>query len=272
MSIPVRFRIPTLGKSVSAFAIGLVLLVKAPALYPRQDSSAGSEIRQLADVQKNWGPKMNSDGVAITLKEMSRKRTPEGTAITYRLIGSGLPADRIYSILTPALDLRYSPSRPGVMLDARGQAYCPGKSDTCAGERPNEPIDLVVLAAKGEPKRFALASEDNELHAFAYVVPFPIQNKDRACSVEALLLMSNAQAVLIHGSGFAPGEAIKFVQVSEDETHERALKADAEGALYEVAEPFVPGKDHGKARIILQSGTGNPSVAFDWGRDCCKNQ
>ena len=261
-----------LTNSAPAFALASLLLVAAPALYPQQDPSADATIKSLADVQKNWGAKMNSDGASITLKEMSRKRTSEGTAISYRLIGSGLPADRIYSILTPALDLQYSPTRPGVTLDAKGQAICAGKPGTCSGERPNDPIDITVFAARGEPKRFALASEDNELHAFAYVVPFPIIGKDKACTAEALLLMPNAQALLIHGTGFTPGGEIRFVEALEGETRERASKSDAEGALYEVAVPFVAGKASGKARVILQSSACNPSVSFDWGKDCCRNQ
>ena len=272
MSITVASLNPSLRKSALAFALAFISFTPVSARRPQQDSSVDSTFAQLAEVQKNWGPKMNSEGASITLKEISRKRTADGTAVVYRLIGMGLPKDRIYSILTPRLDLQYSPSTPGVMLDAKGQAICPGKPDTCTGQKPNDPIDLLVLAARGEPKRFAVASEDNELHAFAYVVPFPIQGKDKGCTAEAVMLTANAEAMLIHGAGFPPGSEVKFLVVSEGEPHERTSKADGEGALYDVALPFVQGKTHGKARIMLQSSACNPSVTFDWGKDCCKNQ
>jgi len=238
----------------------------------QEDASVEGQVERLAKVQKNWGSKMNSPGAAITLKETRRDRTAQGTAVYYRLSASGLDKDAVYTLFSTSLGMRTTPTLAGVTFDRSGVAVCAGKQGTCSGERPNDPNDLAVYAAKGEPKRFGVVSGDNEHKAFTYVVPFPILGKDRGCTAEAILLTAKGEAVLIHGSGFAPGTDVHFVGVSEGEPQRTESKANDEGDFYQVALPYVKGKSHGKVKVTLESNACSPSLSFEWGEGTDHNQ
>ena len=238
----------------------------------RQQNEAQTNVTRLANIQKNWGSKMNSPGAEIILKETRRERTPQGTAVYYRLSASGLATHEVYTLFSTTLALNNVPALEGITFDRSGLAVCAGTQGTCTGDKPNDPIDLAIFAAKGEPKRFAVMSADKVSKAFTYVVPFPILGNDRNCTAEAILLTPKAEAVLIHGSGFVPQTEVHFTGLSEQETQQNDSKADAEGNLYQVALPYVKGQSHGKTKITLQSNACNPSLSFDWGPDCCKNQ
>jgi hypothetical protein len=250
----------------------VLLMLPASPHRPQDDTSVASRVARLANVQKNWGPKMNTPGAAITLKETHRERTQSGTAVYYRLFGSGLENDAVYTLFSTSLGLATAPALEGVTFDPSGLAVCAGKPGTCTSDRPNDPIDLAVFAAKGEPKRFAAISEDKESKAFTFVVPFPILGKDRGCTIEAILLTAKAEAVLIRGSSFAAGIEVHFTGVSEGETQQSDSKADGEGNLYVVALAYVKGKSRGKAKVTLQSAACSPSLSFEWGEGTDHNQ
>jgi hypothetical protein len=248
-------------------AVGLVLCARTFGKDPREEAGAEQVVENLAKVQKGWGPKMNSPGVAISLKEISRRKVGDHRAVIYRLVGSGFSKEKSYSITTTPLDLQPTTILEGVTLDGLGQAVCAGRPGTCRGDSPNDPVDLTLFAAKGEPKRFALISGDGQSKAFAYVIPFPILGVDRGCSVEVILLTQGAEAVLIHGSGFDPNSDVGMVATSEGETRQRDLKVGDDGDFWEVGLAYVKGKSKGTARVTLKSKTCGPSVSYDWGKD-----
>jgi hypothetical protein len=250
----------------------VALILFASICWCQENTSLDARVNRLANAQKNWGPRMNTPGTEIHLTESRRERSARGTVVYYRLSATGLPGDAVYTLFSTTLGLQSTPVLEGVTFDRSGQAVCAGTPGTCQGEKPNDPIDLAILAARGEPKRFAVLSEDKESKAFAYVVPFPIMGKDRGCSVEAVLLTAKAEAVLIHGSGFAPGTAVDFRGVSEGEVQHSRSNAQQDGRFYEVALPYVKGKARGKAKVTLESSACSPSLSFDWGEGADRNQ
>jgi hypothetical protein len=119
-----------------------------------------------SNIQKNWGPKMNSPGLAISLKETGRRESDGHTAVMYRIFATGFPEDGIYSLTTVDLNLNVSTALEGITLDKSGQAICAGKPGTCSGVAPNDPVDLAIFAARGEAKRFGFVSQDGRSKAF----------------------------------------------------------------------------------------------------------
>jgi hypothetical protein len=261
-----------LWKCIPNLLVALLLLSPVVFCRPQENTTIETSVERLAEVQKNWGSKMNSPGAAITLKEIGRERMQQGTVVHYHLSASGMAGDQVYTLFTTSLGLSSTPALEGITFDRSGVAVCAGTPGTCTGEKPNDPIDLAVLAAKGEPKRFAVLSEDKESKAFAYVVPFPILGKDRGCTAEAILLTAKAEAVLIRAAGFVPGTEVRFVGLSDHETQQDVSKAGDDGSFYHVALPFVKGKSHGKARITLQSSACSPSLLFEWGEGTAYDQ
>ncbi|HEV2490144.1 MAG TPA: hypothetical protein VGT03_10075 [Candidatus Acidoferrales bacterium] len=209
---------------------------------------------------------MNSPGASISLKETSRKSTGRQTVVFYRIMTSGMPKDGLYQLVLTSFDLQPKPIQWGISLDESGQAVCSGQAGGCgqAGEG-NDPIDLGLVAAKGEPKRFTLVSQDGKVKAFAYVVPFPIKASDGACSIEAILLLQHAEAVLIQGAGFAANSTVHMKSSSESEVIEGELKADVSGNVFTVLLPYVKGKTDGTGKVSFTSPACSPSLTYQWG-------
>lgn len=208
----------------------------------------------------------------MTLKEVRRAKTPQGTAVYYHLEETGLDTGQVYTLLSTTLALSTLPALEGVTFNESGLGVCAGRDGTCAGDKPNDPIDLVLFAAKGEPKRFGVVSANGDYKAFTYVIPFPIVGEDRGCTAEAILLTAKADAVLIQARGLAPNQGVHFNGVSEGETQQSESKADEEGNYYQVVLPSVKGKSHGKAKVTLQASGCSPSVSFEWGEGTDHNQ
>lgn len=232
----------------------------APAQVAVQDNSANAVARaqqsagRLARIQMNWGAKMNSPGASVSLKETSRKSTGRQTVVFYRIFTSGMPKDKTYSLVTTPFNLQSMVATNGVTLDDSGQAMTSGS-----------PLDLGVVAAKGEPKRFSLVSDDGQSKVFFYITPFPVKGTNRGCSIEETLLLQHAEAVLIQGSGFPPNSTVHVKASSEKEVHEGDLKSDDLGNVSTVFLPFVKGKVDGTSTVTLSSQTCSPSLKYHWG-------
>ncbi|MHB8486558.1 MAG: hypothetical protein ACYDCM_12660 [Candidatus Acidiferrales bacterium] len=209
---------------------------------------------RLANIQRNWGLKMNSPGASVTTKETSRKSTGQQTVVFYRVFTSGMPKDKVYSLIVTPFNLQPMTAANGITLDDSGQAISSGS-----------PLDLGVIAAKGEPKRFSLVSDDGQSKAFFYVIPFPVKGTDQGCSIEETLLLQHAEAVLLQGSGFPADSTVHVKASSETEMHEGDLKADASGDVSTVLLPFVKGKTDGTGNVTFSSQTCSPSLKYQWG-------
>lgn len=229
---------------------------------PEAVARAQQSALRLAQIQWRWGPRMNGPGVSVSLKETSRQSTGKETVVFYRIMTSGLPKDKTYELLLTSFDLQPRPITQGITLDESGQVL----------GGPNDPLDLGLIAAKGEPKRFSLVSVDGQAKAFFYVTPFQVRGTDQGCSIEELLLLQNAEAVLIEGSGFAPGVAVHMKAVSETELHESDLKADSSGDVSTVLLPFVKGKTDGTGKVTFATPACSPSVTYQWGLHSFHNQ
>ncbi|HKV28915.1 MAG TPA: hypothetical protein VJN90_11655 [Candidatus Acidoferrales bacterium] len=204
---------------------------------------------------------MNSSGASVTLRETSRKSTGSQTVVFYRIMTSGMPKDQVYSLTVTPFNLQPMTAMVGITLDETGQAVSDGS-----------PVDLGVVAAKAEPKRFALVSEDGQVKAFFYVIPFPITGTDQGCSMEAILLLQHAEAVLIQGSGFAANSAVHMKAQSETEAHDADLKADNSGNVFAVLLPFVKGRTDGTGKVTFTSQSCNPSLTYRWGSHSYQEQ
>ena len=211
---------------------------------------------------------MNGPGVTLSLKEIERTRTPDRTLITYRLYAEGLPKDEIYTLFQIQIDGSSLKNIAGITLDSNGQAVCAGREGTCRGEAPNDPIDLVAFAGKGEPKRFALVSQDDsEIRGFVSVQPFPNVATDKACKLESVLGTPNGELTFIQASGFEPNSALTINGQSYSEKHDYTAKADADGMYFSALLPKVAGKKSGKTVIEVKSASCSPKLHFQWGEN-----
>jgi hypothetical protein len=211
---------------------------------------------KLANLQKNFGKKMNSPGADLSLKEIDRSKTSDHTIVKYLVFAAGLPADLSYTLYRVQINGKITKLFEGVTLDSDGMARCaPRKA----------PVELEFLAGKAEPERLSLVSNDSLLKVFISVIPFPNSVTDKACKIESVIGTTKGEVTYIQGSGFEPNEDLTVDGESYGEKNHGASKAEADGSYFAVALPGVLGKSSGTTRWSVKGKNCNPVLNFSWG-------
>jgi hypothetical protein len=133
--------------------------------------------------------------------------------------------------------------------------------------REQDEVVLVVHAGKGEPKRFALVSEDQKLLVPGTLVPYPLEAKDKACGVQALLASPHGEAFLLEGSGFPRLATVNIESISAGERQTANFQSSPTGELTATVFPFVVGKDSGIVEVHLSTPDCKLDLKLPWGKD-----
>ena len=86
-------------------------------------------------------------------------------------------------------------------------------------------LKLTYTPGIGEIYRHALISEDHTTRIFFSIVPAPMVEQDKTCSLEIVRLSPRFELALIRGKGFTPGELISFHTQSYQEAHDSQTKS-----------------------------------------------
>lgn len=253
----------------------LVLVVVCAGLaHAQAQAGSATEEQQMMDVARKllgqqyaWD---QSGAIAVTrliFKEKSRKKTDQGTVLTYDISAPGLPTDRHYTLIAWPLNRGIEPVKSGISLTTDGKLTCTGKTQTDCKPESDPIISLAIQAAKGEPKRFGLISDDQKAKALGTVVPFPILGKDAGCSLEVLLGTPDGDVAMVIGSGFAPNTSVPISSDSAGEVVTGTWKVDDKGNLMSSVLPRVRGKTSGETTILVNAPGCSPKVSFHWGKD-----
>ncbi len=266
-----------MGLTMRCYIIAVLLLTTSTFLVAQNVSKSSPSVQdltpdqktmveRLSNLQKNFGSRMNSPGVQLTLQETGRSHESEATAVKYRLVATGFPKDATYTIVKLEIDGSMKPLLDGVTLNANGQAICAGREGTCSGNGPDDPIDLVFMGVKSEPQRLSLISDDkSHVRGFVQVVPFPNTSVDRGCRLESIVGTPKGEITYIQGSGFEPNEELVFDAVSYGEKNHAAQKANADGTYFTTMLPNVAGKQSGTTKVTIKGKNCAPELSFSWG-------
>ena len=75
---------------------------------------------RLATLQARWGPDMDTPGLSISLTEVRRAKSAEGTTqLTYQITGSGFPPDEKLTLVRWPLDGEARPVMGGLNFAPR---------------------------------------------------------------------------------------------------------------------------------------------------------
>ena len=263
-----RFFVCLYALSLSTLAMAQSVTVQKSA--PSDENltpEAQAAVVRLSNLEKAiWNGTLNSPGVKLSLKEVSRSRATDRTLVKYELYATGFPKNLRYTIAEIKISGKVVQSLAGVTLDEGGRAICAGLTGTCHGNGPNDPIDLVLSAGKGEPKRLSLISNDpDHLKAIVSVVPFPNVVTDKLCALESVIGTPKGEVTYIHGSGFEPNEELAFNAESYGEKHSGVSKAEPDGSYFAVALPSVKGKASGTTTWSVKGKNCNPVLTLNWG-------
>ncbi len=227
-------------------------------------SALSAQDKQFKD---DWTKGTSSPGATLIPKETSRNVIGGRTVISYRLFASGLPKGQHFTLWAwilgsepqAAADAFINPD--GLIVNRLGDA-----------KQKEDPIDLRVLAGRGEPKRFALTSDDWTLQAFAETVPFPIEQIANGCRLSVEMAVPNYVGVTVRASGFQPDEALAINVASGPEISKLQATATAEGTYTAVIFPAVKGQKSGQSGIAIKTPKCSVAVQFPWGEGSYKTQ
>ena len=240
--------------------------VNAP---PSTESMQGVEgAKKLMAQQLAWEVSSTA-GAKLIAKERSRTKGEQGTVIRYDLVTQGLPRDQHYTLVAWPLNGGITPVEKGISLTEDGRLICTGKAKAdCVPSSPDaDPIiDLALTAAKGEPKRFGLISDDQKWKALTTLVSFPDVGTDGGCTLEALRITPEAEAMMIRGKGFPPSSVLPMTSDSAGDMVSGTWQVNDKGELVSLVIPGVRGKTEGQTTVRVKAPECAPQVIFRWGK------
>jgi hypothetical protein len=219
-------------------------------------------LAQTASMTTQWGEKLNTAGARLVLKEIGRSRVGGQTVVSYRLYASGLPRDLDYTLWT-----RLPGSEPQGVADAHinDDGLVVNRLADPAHKIAEDPINIRAVAGRGEPKLFALISNDDMYRAFGEAIPFPIMNNEGSCDISVVMLAANYERVQVMVTGLQPNEDLQTGAASGGEGGRRIEKATAEGTYRAVVFPFVKGEHSGKTQFSVTAKSCKIGIEFPWG-------
>jgi hypothetical protein len=256
------------------------LLVFAPLallalIYQAQSSGQTAQDQALALMQQQIGldnaaqNEKNPHGLHIQFSKIEEANLPDGHSIRYRLLIPGAPEKQSYilAVWRIGVPVKYTPQQ--VYTNAKGLVMwhlpLPDQEGKDSLESADE-IEVDLKAARGEPIRYMLASPDGKLFFPGTIVPFPIENKDGNCRLEARLGFPEGEALLVYVDGLAPGAAVPLQSVSQGETHTPNVIADERGHAVAIVAPTVASTNIGVVKISMAIRACSVSVEVPWGK------
>lgn len=276
------FRRTSVGAAILLSVMTAALCAQAPAPSPPpaitlQGNNSPPPSSQTAKVIQgmiNWDQApampMNPQGLHLRFAQFDKRKTADGNAVVYRAYATGAPTNQRYSLVSWVVGGQLQAMAPEVWLNNRGLLMCSKPTEeqqNADSVAAKDEIDFIVQARKGEPKRYAIVSEDQKLLVPGTLVPYPIEAKDKACSVRALLASPNGEAYLLEGSGFARHVTIKVDSISAGEHQTANFQSSVLGELTATVFPFVAGKDSGVTEVHLSTPDCNLELKLPWGKD-----
>ena len=220
--------------------------------------------------ENTWGK--NSPGVELRAIEGPREHASGGTVLVYNLVGKGFPPDLKYSLWGWIPGHKPQKAIEGVSFDHRGVVVCSGKPGSCAGQGVDDPITIKTTAVLGEPKRFAVVSDDGRVAGFAEAVPFPIEATDKSCKLSVVRQSPLAEMVLVRATGFVPYEMLNVSGHVGGLDAVHSPTASPDGTWQAFIGTKTPGQASGTATIKVAGQQCSVSLSFNWGEGTTKEQ
>jgi hypothetical protein len=184
------------------------------------------------------------------------------TVVTYALFASGLPQGQHWVLWVWSLGGEPRPAADAYINDE-------GKLVNVLADPQHQvvedPVDLDLLGAAGEPFKLALISDDGSLHVFTMIVPFPIETTAGPCRLSAIQSAIHYASVAITVTGLKADEDLIIDRRSGGEDARSKAKANDQGNFLAAVMPFAAGRSSGQFQFSIESKSCNIGVQFPWG-------
>ena len=253
------------------FQLSILALVFLPNLIlAQQEQDAVQRANRLVSVSDGWAKgKPSTPGSSVEVREVSRRFEQGILIVQYHVFVKGVPKDQTYtSVNWPINAAGPSDTMYGLTISDDGLVICAGREpDQCSSPKgKDDPVEFTFLPGRAEIYRQALVSADLGTKVYFAVVPDPILEKNKGCSLEAVRLTPKFETVMIRGKGYKPNEDLQFLSNSYNEAQNMKVKANADGEFVASLLPFVKDKATGKTNVELRGANCAPKVTFEWGK------
>jgi hypothetical protein len=240
-----------------------------PAASPAMDVDArnAAEATLTARATIDWDKSTTAGAKAEVLLIKKGQGADGKPLVQYHLKVTGAPHNKLYSLIAwPITRAEPATMMEGLAIATDGTVGCPPNSTlSCSKYFKGAELRLNYTPGIGEIFRHALVSQDHQNRIFFSIVPAPMIEKDKACSMEVIRLSPRFELAVIRGKGFAAGEQIAFHTQSYQDVHDSQPKADANGEFWAVITPFVKGRTLGTTEVSARGGSCAPVLSFEWG-------
>lgn len=117
---------------------------------------------------------------------------------------------------------------------------------------------------RGEPYGIEVVADDESLYSADTVFPFPIESYDGSCQAWAVLISKDRRNFAIQGSGFQPGDVLRFYSTDGHDPREWTDTVDETGN-------FLSAIDHGgrggTALFSVTAPSYKVTLSYDFGRN-----
>jgi hypothetical protein len=242
----------------------------AAAASPAQPQPPSDEelMAKTAQATIDWDSS-TTKGAKVDVLLIKKDQTEGKPVMQYHVKVSGAPKNKLYTLMAWSITM----PQPAAMMDglaiaADGTVGCPPNSTrNCAQRMKGAELKLTYTPGIGEIYRHALISEDHTTRIFFSIVPAPMIEQDKACSLEIVRLSPRFELALIRGKGFTRGEQISFHTQSYQEVHDTQPKVNPQGEFWATLSPFVKGRTMGTTEVLVKSKTCAPTLSFEWGSE-----
>jgi hypothetical protein len=242
----------------------------APAAAPAKPQAPSDEelMKKTAQATIDWDSSTVT-GAKVEVLLLKKDQADGKAVMQYHVKVSGVPKNKFYSLLAwPITMARPVTMMEGLVIAADGTVGCPPDSTKTCGQRmKGAELKLTYTPGIGEIYRHALVSEDKNSRVFFSVVPAPMIEHDKACSLEVVRLSPRFELALIRGKGFTPGDQLAFHTESYQEVHDMQPKVNTQGEFWATLSPFVKGRTMGTTQVTVKSKSCSPALAFEWGSE-----
>jgi hypothetical protein len=227
-------------------------------------------LRQQIGLDNDAPNERNPKGLRIQFQKIEDVQLADGHSGRYRLLVPGAPEKQSYTLAVWRIgaEVKYTPGQ--VYTNAKGLMMWHLPSSDQEQKESLESADEVEVdlkAARGEPIRYMLASQDGKLFFPGTVVPYPVVSENGKCRLEARLGFPEAEGVLVYAQGLTPGGFVPLQTETEGETHNPTMTVDTKGNAVAIVAPYVAGKSKGVVKISVALPGCSLGVEVPWGEE-----
>jgi hypothetical protein len=252
----------------AAVALPAQIFVAQTQVQQNFHDQAVNLIQQQIGLDTNVPNERNPEGLGIRFQKIQENQQPTGRSFQYRLLMPGAPEKEKYTLTVWRIGADMKDTPAPVYTNAKGLLmwHLPTaeQEEKDSLDKADE-VEIDLKAARGEPIRYMLRSQDGRLFFPGTIVPFPIESKDGNCRLEVRLAFPEGQAMLVYADGLPPGAQVPMHMASEGQTHDSKMKANAQGHAVSVVSPAVPGTNAGVAKISVALPGCSVAVDVPWG-------